>query len=178
MLRIAWESWRKTPQFNHIYVSSLGRVKVNKKLYRPKVNSKGYLIVEVEPGKYQKLHRLVASAFLKENLERYETIDHKDSNKRNNAVSNLEIVSAKENERRAKEVFVNDENLNFHTGKISDWNIRITDGQNVYRTLHRAANFYATKHSITKDVAISKIFATLFYNKPGDYPWRIVEENK
>lgn len=173
MLKIIWEKWKKVPQYQHIKVSSLGNIKINNKPYRPKVNPKGYFIVEVEPNKYKSLHRLVASAFLKERLESYETVDHKDSNRRNNAVSNLEIVTREENEKRALAVLTNPQEENNYT--IPDWNVKITDGEIVYRTLYRAANNYATKHNISKDFALKTIVAAIVYGVKSEYPWAVVK---
>ena len=48
------------------------------------------------------LHRLIATAFLP-NPENYPDVDHLDGNKENNAASNLEWVSTRENLRRARE---------------------------------------------------------------------------
>ena len=88
MLKLVWERWKKVPELKNIKVSSLGRVKINGKIIRPKVNIKGYFVIEYE-NKFYLVHRLVAKAFLKHNLDRYDTIDHLDKNKGNNSLANL-----------------------------------------------------------------------------------------
>ena len=61
-----------------------------------KANADGYLRVYI----YKKtffLHRLIALTFLK-NLENKEQVNHKDGNKINNCIDNLEFVTNKENQ--------------------------------------------------------------------------------
>lgn len=65
----------------------------------PEVLENGYLRVSLsKDGKYHKvrIHTLVANAYL-DNPNGYEDINHKDENKENNSVSNLEWVSHKDN---------------------------------------------------------------------------------
>jgi len=66
---------------------------------KPKTKKNGYL--EVNPyinkvGKSRYVHRLVAEAWLGVIVDKM-TINHKDGNKQNNTVSNLEIVSMSDN---------------------------------------------------------------------------------
>lgn len=61
----------------------------------PPVSSSGYKFVRIGP-KSQPLHRVVASAFIP-NPENKPQVNHIDGDKTNNAVSNLEWVTAQEN---------------------------------------------------------------------------------
>lgn len=70
------------------------------KILNPCLNNNGYYCVSIS-DKNQKervyvVHRLVAKTFL-ENPENKPQINHKDGNKLNNSVENLEWVTAKEN---------------------------------------------------------------------------------
>jgi len=61
-----------------------------------KINKNGYIRVYINK-KHLLLHRLVALTFL-ENHENKEQVNHKDCNKLNNCVENLEFVTNKENQ--------------------------------------------------------------------------------
>ena len=171
MLKIVWERWKKVPELNGVKVSSLGGVKINGKLIRPKVSNTGYFVVEVEDKIYL-VHRLVAKAFLKHNLERYETIDHIDSNKRNNAVSNLEVVSQEENMKRAAE------NMLKHTVDASIlpvWSIRLSDGKNEYKTLQKACNSLMNETNLTREEALKDILGAIIFGIKGKRKWKVVK---
>lgn len=95
------ERWKFNKDYG-VYVSSLGNFKDRHKRLLPiKVDQKGYCAVKTEQG-YIKAHRLVMFTWKPipnaENL----TVDHLNHNKRDNSVINLEWVTRKENQRRAK----------------------------------------------------------------------------
>lgn len=75
---------------------------------RPQIDAKGYLRVQIKtPSKANgvttlKIHRVVAEHFIP-NPSNLPQVDHLDSDKANNDVSNLEWVSNDENQRRAVE---------------------------------------------------------------------------
>jgi len=110
------EIWRDIVGYEGLYqVSNLGRVKsLKRKVYagrnkmrwqyekilsNNKTNGNGYKIVSLSKhGKSQNkyIHRLVAEAFL-ENKNNYKYINHKDEDKSNNCVNNLEFCTAQYN---------------------------------------------------------------------------------
>ncbi|EGT4137988.1 hypothetical protein EQZ09_09310 [Clostridium perfringens] len=101
------EEWKDIIGYEGLYkVSNLGRVKslnyCNTKKAKILKNIKdkdGYLVICLTNKgnkKNFKIHRLVALHFL-DNLENKEQVNHKDENKENNHVSNLEWVTSKEN---------------------------------------------------------------------------------
>lgn len=71
-------------------VSSDGQVKnvATGKIYAQRLNSKGYVIVRIF-GKNHRVHRLVAEAFIP-NPMNLPYVNHKDENKLNNSMDNLE----------------------------------------------------------------------------------------
>jgi len=79
-------------------VSSLGRVQSRRGIiHRGHLSRHGYYVTKVSSG-VKRVHRLVALAFLgKPPTEHHSQINHKDGNKGNNAVENLEYVTPSQN---------------------------------------------------------------------------------
>ena len=91
-------------------VSNLGRVKslsrrdrlnrvIQEKILKPGINRYGYLYINLYKegkGRNYYVHRLVAKVFIP-NPEDKPEVNHKDENKTNNKVENLEWVTCKEN---------------------------------------------------------------------------------
>ena len=94
------EIWKDIKGYEGLYqVSNLGNVKslkTNKNLYSS--NAKGYRRVGLFKGKRKgySIHRLVAQAFIP-NPENKPCVNHKDCNRANNNVNNLEWCTHKEN---------------------------------------------------------------------------------
>ena len=109
-------------------VTSCGRVWSyrRQKFLTPSTNEKGYLYVSLyKNGKYKhyKVHRLVSEAYIP-NLDNLPQINHKDENKANNRVNNLEWCDAKyninygtRNEKIKKPILQFDLNGNF----VKEW---------------------------------------------------------
>ena len=86
-------------------ISNLGRVRSTsykgRRILKPAVTKNGYLnvIFCINQKKEHKLvHRLVAEAFIP-NINNYSTVNHKDEDKLNNYVENLEWLSVEDNNR-------------------------------------------------------------------------------
>ena len=98
------EEWKDVENYEGIYqVSNLGRVKSLKydkeKILSQYESKSGYLYVGLckdNKMKNFRVHRLVANAFIP-NPNNYQCVNHKDENKTNNCVDNLEWCDAKYN---------------------------------------------------------------------------------
>lgn len=113
------EIWKPIKGYEGLYeVSNLGRIKSlnynhtgKEKILKPTKDRYGYLQVTLCKNNIKKqytVHRLVAEAFI-DNPDNLPQVNHKDENKQNNNVDNLEWCDAKYNsnygtgiERRAK----------------------------------------------------------------------------
>ena len=94
------EIWKDIPDYEGLYqVSTLGNVKSLKRgkerLLKPSKTNNGYMFVTLYKNtkhKIFKVHRLVAMTFL-ENPNNLSCVNHKDENKDNNHVDNLEFCT-------------------------------------------------------------------------------------
>lgn len=111
------EIWKDIPGFENIYqASNLGRIKsLEKIVYRrrngnyknkemimnPSLNAHGYLITGLTKNKKiktYKIHSIIAITFLNHIMAQNElVIDHIDNNKLNNSLSNLQLITNREN---------------------------------------------------------------------------------
>jgi hypothetical protein len=104
------EIWRKIEGFEYYEVSNLGMIKSLKfgkeKILKPGKNRGGYFTVNLSKDKIPKcktIHQLVAIAFLNHkpcglNL----VVDHKNDDKTDNKVENLQIVTQRFNTRKTQ----------------------------------------------------------------------------
>lgn len=109
------EIWKDIPEYEGLYqASNLGRVKglrrdvptcygknktVSERICKPTLHNNGYVSVLLSKDGVKKMisvHRLVAEAFLP-NPDNLPQVNHKDENKQNNAVVNLEWCTASHN---------------------------------------------------------------------------------
>jgi hypothetical protein len=98
------EIWKAVADSNGEYhISSHGRVKSYKKgkeiILKPSTHQNGYLQISLCRNKTSKtyyIHRLVAQTFII-NDENKLTVNHKDGNKKNNHIDNLEWMTHQEN---------------------------------------------------------------------------------
>ena len=102
------EIWKDIPGYEGLYkISSNGDVLSLRsgKLRKPVAQAHGYLSVSLSGKDHKKkrfyIHRLVATAFLGDPPSMNYEINHKDLDKANNTVDNLEWCTRKENMRHA-----------------------------------------------------------------------------
>lgn len=96
------ERWKWNKEYR-VYVSNLGNFKNEHKQSLPfLINQSGYIIIKTENG-YKLAHRLVMLTFCPIPNAEDLTVDHKNHNKRDNSLDNLEWVTYEINQNRAKE---------------------------------------------------------------------------
>lgn len=94
------EEWKVIPSIPNYEASSLGNIRhiKHKRVLKAWKNTRGYLEVSIHSttGKNKKVHLLVAEAFLGDCPYNHE-VHHKDENKENASVDNLEYVTHQQN---------------------------------------------------------------------------------
>lgn len=101
------EIWKDIRDYEGLYqISNKGNVKSlnynhtgREEILKLSVDKRGYLIVRLcnnRKLKFLRVHRLVAEAFIP-NPNNYPCVNHKDEDKTNNCISNLEFCSVKYN---------------------------------------------------------------------------------
>lgn len=113
------ETWKPVPGFEEKYsVSDLGRVKNTQtgRILKPYYNDNlRYEKVKLYKGEHAEIrkmffvHRLVAYAFLGDLSKKGLQINHKDGNRRNNSLDNLEWCTSSENLKHAYAIGLFDE---------------------------------------------------------------------
>ena len=102
------EVWKDVVGYEGLYkVSNLGRIKslhqykgTDERCIQPIENGRGYLFVGLHKDRQQRhryIHRIVAEAFI-DNPDGLPQVNHKDENKANNSVDNLEWCTNEYNE--------------------------------------------------------------------------------
>lgn len=93
--------WRIVPDYPMYEISTSGLVRNRKrKIIKQQISMFGYprvMLSNKEGPKRQAVHRLVAKAFISESDPLKTQVNHKDGNKQNNNVDNLEWVTPSEN---------------------------------------------------------------------------------
>lgn len=141
------EIWKDILEYEGLYqVSNLGRVKrlerigrrgkiIKERILKFGKSSKGYCIVSLCKEANKKtcpVHRLVAKTFIN-NEQGKPQVNHKDENKTNNNVTNLEWVTAKEN--------INYGSRTTRTSKSKSKRIKVIYQDNTYEFWDSATEF-------------------------------------
>jgi len=156
-------TWKQLKDYEGIYdISNLGEIKrlyrewhsgrngsqfktLEEGLVKSRIDSNGYELVNLSKDGvkfFTKVHRLVANNFI-ENPNNYPVINHKDGNKTNNCVDNLEWTTYKNNTQHAIE-----NNL---------VNLQIKSNNIVNYTLVKEMKLYYLQNNCTKK-EVSKFF--------------------
>lgn len=157
------ERWKWNAEYQ-IYVSTDGRIKdAEKRIIEPKVVKKGYLAVKTASG-LKNVHRIVMETFRGKKPSEEYTVDHIDSNKRNNSLKNLEYVTAEDNLKRGM-----DKSVCLDTDWINDFMDRngITMEQLKFKLEYCQNNLF-TNGVIKAKTAIEWV-AIYKYNYPKEY---------
>lgn len=160
-----WKTY-KFSEYSTIEVSNFGNIKKDNKELIKRTNKDGYFVVGLNKGKDKKgyddyrsvfVHRLVACAFIEERL--YEDgweVNHKDYNRKNNNVENLEWLTHEENVKYSicnRPDFNGEKNPNYGNKKLSK--------------IYRENPNYALEKQSRKGIENGRCVKIRMYNKNG-----------
>lgn len=177
------ESW-ECIECNHNYmISNYGRMMSLKRIggnrvydariLKQKVSKCGYMNIVIrdtlQVKRYYTIHRLVAIAFI-ENKQGKKTVNHIDSNKKHNHVSNLEWSTQKEQIRHS----LLNNNAGCATIKIQDVNFIRTSAANKTHTTKELSLKYNITDEAIRDIVNCNTWrfvdATILINEVKKYP--------
>ena len=149
------EVWKEIASTGY-KVSNMGRIRRGTRILAGSYHSDGYTFMTIS-GKQIPIHRFVANAFIP-NPENKPEINHKDGNKKNNCVDNLEWVTRSENQKHAIDNRLQPKGLSTYTSKFTEeerqeikdlWN----SGEYSRRELARK---YGVSHTCINDIINDK----------------------
>lgn len=152
------EIWKDVKGYEgHYKISNLGKVetlKKDRKLLKF-IKRSGYNYASLSMNgkrKNEAVHRLVAKHFIENPLNK-EMVNHKDGNKQNNNVLNLEWVTVKENNQHA-----------FNTGLMDSKKVKVIRSDGVkFESIVEASRFLGVHWSCVRDVLKGKQKTTKGY---------------
>lgn len=168
------EIWKDIPNYEGMYqASNLGQIRSLRRngtlgrILKGEIDDSGYIKVALSKNnkiKKYKIHRLVAQTFIP-NLNDLPQINHKDGNKKNNCINNLEWCTASYNTRHS---YIN--NLNKTKGKKIIVINKLNNKEIYYRSMRDAS----LKMGYNKGYLFKKIKTNIFENNL--YKWMIYSE--
>lgn len=106
--------------YRHSYVDKMGRL-LKGRWIKPFIDSGGYFYTRLKK-QHIAIHRLVASAYIP-NSDNKPQVNHKDGNKLNNNVDNLEWVTESENSQHAYDTGLRGIAENHCNAKLSNYDV-------------------------------------------------------
>lgn len=101
------------------------------------------------------IHRLVAETFL-DNPENKPTVNHKDGNKLNNHVDNLEFMSYSENNQHAYDTEIHDRGERHYRARLTETDVAYIKSQGKHTTFQKIADQFGVSRATIRDILVGK----------------------
>ena len=173
------EIWKDVKGYEGLYqISNLGRVRsfIKCKAHPnvPRImklhpNRKGYLKCHLF-NKLVSVHRLVAEAFIS-NFENKPQVNHKDGNKQNNCVDNLEWATNSENQIHANANGLNENRKSAHKMKMCKQVVQFDIKDNHIIATYESASEAARQTGIHQSAISSCCLHQYGFKSAGGYKW-------
>lgn len=146
----------------HYQVSDDGRVRSLKSkeplVMKPHPAGRGYETVclcKNGNAKHAYIHRLVAEIFL-ENPENKPTVNHKDGNRLNNHVDNLEFMTYSENNQHAYDHEIHDRGERHYRARLTETDVAYIKAQGKFTTFQKIADQFGVSKATIRDILVGK----------------------
>ena len=155
------EEWLPAPDFPTYHVSNFGRVKSFKgkqRIIKPALSGSNYLFITLyscDKAKPISVHRLVALAFIP-NPKKKSEVNHRDGNKFNNHVSNLEWATSSENNLHAFNTGLMKSGEDFYNAKLTNEQVRYIRENPSNLTLVQLAEMFPVNMQTISDIQLGK----------------------
>ena len=166
------ELWKRHPKYSNYMISNQGRVKhltyvntnnktIKERLLCGSLHNDGYIFISICLGnsQYKQIpkHRLVAETWI-ENPNNKPEINHKDGNKQNNSIDNLEWCTSSENQQHAVDNMLQPITVSTYKGKLSkEQRDEIINRYNIENISKRQlAKEYEVSHTTINDLLNNK----------------------
>ena len=192
------EIWKDIPEFKGCYqASNTGYIRrigdcsnqnnswklKEPRILKPKNNGRGYLyvILSINGVHYNRyIHRLVAQTFI-ENPSSYKEINHKDGNKENNAISNLEWCDHSYNGKHAYSTGLREVRGCYgKKKKVAMIDLRTNKILRIFQSVEEASLYVGLKQYANISACCSYAEDHSRYKRPVNtskgYKWRFAEE--
>lgn len=170
--------WKDVENFGTYQISDKGEIRrkqyevtdtaghcytLPERMLKPWVSKNGYLLVTLmkDRKRYAKyIHILVAEHFLPPET-RKATVNHKDGNKQNCTVKNLEYATYSENNQHAYDTNLKGKGSLFYNAKLTEEQVRCIREQGKYATYQEIADRYHVTKATIRDVLIGKTWKSV-----------------
>ena len=149
------EEWREYKNTGY-WFSNYGRIKHDKRELVGSLHQDGYIFVTIK-GRQLPVHRCISELFI-DNPDNKPVVNHKDGNKMNNSIENLEWVTVQENALHAHSNNLQPRGLTTYKGKFTDEQreeIKYLFNEKHYSKRHIALN-YGVSHTCINDILNEK----------------------
>lgn len=172
------EEWKEVVGNSKYEVSTFGNVrnKITKRILKCATNG-GYKLVGLsgDKTKSKSVHRLVALTFIP-NPENKPHVNHKDKNRGNNHVNNLEWATAAENNKHKSETLIHKTNQNLEIYRLDKDTLEILEKYNSIEDASR----WCYENGISKNCKslLAEIGGCIkgLNKTSGGFKWRLVEQ--
>ena len=161
------EEWEIIPDWEDYHESSYGRTKSfhngKSRIIKPSTDKKGYLRVNLCKGGKKKLfqvHRLVALCFIP-NPDSKPQINHRDGNKLNNHVSNLEWCTSSENIQHAFDTGLKKSGEDHGQAKLTNEQARYIKENPDGLTQRQLADLFGVKQCTISAIQLGRIWKSM-----------------